>query len=144
MGKEDENPPDLRHPGESRGGDPRLGDPEDQALANENSPEFRAYMDEVYRRLPTYARRAATIPPGEKGSIEWLARVGKYWWGAREQEHLPRCRVAELAGAHVNSVRLLEFGLALETELSPEFLQRYATALGHPELYEEFQQKFNP
>src|SRR3989344_7699371 len=117
-------------------------DAEDQAIANEESPEYRAYVEELWNRMPAHARRAATIPPNEPGSVEWLARVGKFWWEAREQTRLSRYQLAVRAGIKVNQVRFLEFGLAKPEELRDELLRDYAGALGKTDLYNDYQSRF--
>jgi len=119
-------------------------DIEDQELANRDSPEFKAYMAELRMRLPGYARRAATVPPGERDSVEWLGRMGKFWWEAREREGLSRSQVAKRMGVTANQIRFLEFGLAGSEELTIDFLGRYAAALGRPSLLEEFSATFAP
>lgn len=122
----------------------RFRDPENQALLNENSPEFRGYMDELYRRLPAYARRAATIPPGTRGSVEWFGEVGKFWWRAREESGLTRYQLAECSEVPVNRIRFLEFGLALPEEVDDESLRRYADVLGNCSLYDTYKHRFDP
>lgn len=107
------------------------------------SSDAKEYLEELYRRLPQYARRAAVVPPNETGSIEWFTAIGKFLWQAREGKKMSRYELAERAGIHVNEVRFLEFGLVSLDYLRSGVLKRYADALGRPELYSEFKQKFD-
>lgn len=106
-------------------------------------PDVKDYLDQLWARLPSYARRSAAVPPGDPSSIEWMGRVGKFWWELREQHNLSRYQVADLMGAHINEVRFFEFGLAMPEVALSDFPKSYAEALGKPELYEEFREKFN-
>lgn len=109
--------------------------------SKQESSDFTEYLDELRRRLPEYARRAAAVSPEAKGSIEWLARIGKFWWEAREREGLSRYQVAEKLDVPVNSVRFLELGIASLDEVA-NLPPKYATALGRPELYSRFIEQF--
>lgn len=133
-------------------------DPQDQALLNRNSPEFRAYTDELYRRMPTMARLAALIAPGQPGSVEWLGRIGRFWWEAREETGLSRTEVAKRMNIDINTVRFVEFGygypelglVSPEGRINPtsiaesDFPGRYAEALGRVDLLPTFRARFSP
>ena len=104
-------------------------------------------------RIREYALHAAVVPADERGSVEWVEKIGKFWWEAREQEGLTRDDVASRMGEDVNGVRFLEYGVGYEelhlsyngstlTALDLEFAQRYANALGKPELFEAFKERF--
>jgi hypothetical protein len=105
------------------------------------SPEFRQYLDELWRRLPSYARRAASVPPEERFSVEWYHRIGDFWEQAREAASLTRYEIADIMNIPVNRIRFFELGMA-----SPEDLQLlpplYAGVLRSPELYFRFDQQF--
>jgi hypothetical protein len=119
---------------------------EDQAGSNrgQSSADSRIYMDELWRRLRVFSTRSAGIPADERGSFEWLAAAGAFWWEARERAGLTREEVAHQLGAPVNQIRFLEFGLVTSHELSERLLRRYARALGEPGLYEQFHERFEP
>ena len=117
---------------------------EDQAIANRNSAEFRAYVDELWRRLRVFSKRSATIPPAERGSFEWLSAAGGFWKSARERAGLSTQDVAVPLGLTVNQVRFLELGLVSRHELSEQRLRKYALTVGDPELYDRFCEQFEP
>lgn len=104
--------------------------------------EPRAVLDEMWRRLRVFSKQAATIPSDERGSFEWLAAAGAFWWAAREAAGLSREDVARQAGITVNKVRFLEFGLPMPRELTERRLRPYASALGEPELYDQYRARF--
>lgn len=104
------------------------------------SPEVTQYFDELRKRLPGYAQRAAEVPAGAAESVEALEQLGTWWQQAREQNGLSRRQVAERMGVEINQVRFVELGLATAEDLQGEFLQRYAEALGDPELYQQYLQ----
>jgi hypothetical protein len=114
---------------------------DDKATANRNSAE-RAYMDELWRRLRVFSKRSAAIPADERGSFEWLASAGAFWWQARERAGVSREDLATDLGIAVNQVRFLEFGLGARRELSERSLRPYAQALGAADLYEQFRDRF--
>lgn len=107
------------------------------------SPEFDQYLEELRERLPGYGRRAAGVTPKARGSVEWLGRIGKFWWEARERKSLTRQQVAERSSIPVNKVRFLEVGLATWDEIQDtELLQSLAAALEEPALYEQCKNQF--
>lgn len=112
-----------------------------EVLEHLNSPEFRQYMDELWRRLPGYAARAAAIKPEASGSVEQLGRMGKFWWQIREAAHLSKYQMAERVGVHVNQVRLFEVGLGSDEDVE-RLPVSYANALGRPDLYVQFLKRF--
>ncbi len=99
-------------------------------------------MDELWRRLQVFSKRAAAIPAEERGSFEWLSSAGAFWWQARERAGLSRQDLAQGLGIPVNQVSFLEFGLVMPQELSERSLRSYARALGAPDLYEQFRERF--
>src|SRR5713226_7065290 len=101
-------------------------------------------MDELWRRLRVFSKRSAAIPADERGSFEWLAAAGAFWWEARERACLAREDVAQQLGLSANQVRFLEFGLITPQELSERRLRTYSRALGDPGLYEQFRERFEP
>lgn len=123
-----------------------------------DSPDIQEYQEELFKRLVVYARLAAFIPKEAPGSVEWLGRIGKFWWEAREQSGLDRYQMAERMDVHVNSVRFVEVGIGYpelglitpDGKVSPEavgeseFPRKYAQALGNPEFYNQFLEKFIP
>jgi Helix-turn-helix domain len=117
---------------------------DDQALANRNSAEFRAYVDELWRRLRVFSKRSAAIPAQERGSFEWLSAAGAFWRQARERASLSPADVAEQLGVSVNQVRFLELGLVAPNELSERRLRAYARTVGDPDLYDQFRDQFEP
>jgi helix-turn-helix protein len=117
---------------------------ENQATANRSSAEFRAYVDELWRRLRVFSKRSAAIPAQERGSFEWLSAAGAFWRQAREQASLSREELAEHIGVSVNQVRFLELGLVTPNELSERRLRDYARTVGDPDLYDQFRDQFEP
>jgi hypothetical protein len=115
---------------------------EDRTTPNRNSAEFRAYLDEVWRRLRLFSKRTAAIPPDERGSSEWLSAAGTFWKAARERAGLSAQDVAPRLGLSVNQVRFLELGLVTRNDLSEQRLREYARTVGDPELYEVFRKRF--
>jgi hypothetical protein len=110
--------------------------------ANRDSPEFRAYVDEMWRRLRVFSKRSAAIPANEHGSFEWLAAAGSFWWEARERAGFSRDEVARRLGVTAKDVRFLEFGLVTAKDLSERRLRGYAQALDDPDLYEHYHRRF--
>src|ERR1700716_2931195 len=106
---------------------------ENQAMANTNSAEFRAYVDELWQRLRVFSKRAAAIPAEEQGSFEWLSAAGAFWKSARERAGLSAEEVALQLGLPVNQVRFLELGLVTRHELSERRLRDYARTVGDPD-----------
>lgn len=122
-----------------------------------NDPEFKIYMEELWVRLPKFGELAASIPAEAPGSVEWLGRIGKFWWLAREQQGLTRREVAQRIGVETDAVRFLEFGMGYselgiidqDGKLNPSaavespLVGGYANALGRPELLEQFRDRFS-
>ncbi len=104
--------------------------------------ELRQYMEELWKRIPDHARRAASIKPGASGSVEWYAAIGRFWWEERNRAGLSRYQVAETMNVDVNRVRFLEVGVADPHDLRNGFLRMYAGALERPDLIDEFSQRF--
>lgn len=105
------------------------------------SPEFRAYLDQLWNRLPNYARRAAAIEPEEPYSVEWLAKAGRFWWDVREELGLSRHDAAEKVGIPINEVRFFELGLAEPIQVEDRAFS-YASVFNRPELYGQFCDSF--
>lgn len=101
----------------------------------------RQYVDELRRHLPDYARRAAEVPEGANGSVEWLRKVGNYWCGARRGFELTRKQASQALGISFFDLRFLEFGVR---EFDPDVYERYAQALGRPQFFTQFQAMFGP
>lgn len=101
-------------------------------------------MDELWRRLRLFSTRTAAIPADERGSFEWLAAAGVFWWEARERAGLSRAAAATQLGIPEMQLRFLEFGLVTPRELTAQRLHEYARILGDPELYAQFQCRFEP
>lgn len=115
----------------------------DTQTANRDTAESREYMDELWRRLRVFAKRSAAIPAEERGSFEWLSSAGAFWWQARERAGLSREDLAQSLGIKPNEVRFLELGLVnTSRELSERSLRAHAEALGSPDLYEQFCERF--
>jgi transcriptional regulator with XRE-family HTH domain len=89
-----------------------------------------------------FSTHSAAIPAKERASYEWLSSAGAFWWQARERAGMSRDDVAHGLGIPVNQVRFLEFGLVTPRELSERSLRAYARALGAPDLYEQFRERF--
>jgi hypothetical protein len=117
---------------------------EDQTVSNRNSAEFRAYVDELWRRLRVFSKRSAAIPAHERGSFEWLSAAGAFWRQARTAAGISREDLAEHLGVPVNQVRFLELGLVAPHELSERRLRDFANAVGDPDLYDQFREQFEP
>src|SRR5882762_725218 len=99
-------------------------------------------MDELWQRLRVFAKRSATIPADEHGSFEWLSSAGVFWCQARERAGISHEDLAHNLGIRTNQVRFLELGLVMPRELSERSLRAHAQALGAPELYEQFCERF--
>jgi hypothetical protein len=108
----------------------------------QSAADLRSYLDEMWRRLPDFAVRAATLPADERGSFEWQAAAGRFWWTAREQAGLTRDEAARRLGCSVNELRLLEFGLLTRRAFGGRRLRAYAQRLGDADLYTQFQDRF--
>ncbi len=102
------------------------------------------HLEELERRLPIHARRAAAIPGGAPYSVEYLLRTGTYLSKARQATGLSRRELADRMGVYASRVRFSELGLLAGDEVNEIdwFSQLYAAALGKPELYAEFQRQF--
>ena len=112
------------------------------SAAQRDSAEFRAYVDEMWRRLRVFSKRSAAIPADAHGSFEWLSAAGSFWWEARERAGLSREQVATRLGITASDVRFVEFGLVTPRDLSEKRLRAYAQALDDPELYEHYRRRF--
>ena len=106
------------------------------------SEELREYMDELWKRLPEHARRAASVKPDAHRSVEWYASVGKFFRQEREGAGLNRYEVAKKMGVPVNVIRFLEVGIPTDEELSSDFVLKYARAIGKPGLWASFENHF--
>lgn len=115
--------------------------PDIQISPEQERDDMMTYLDELEKRLPRYAQRSAALRPEEPGSVEWSRAVGKYWRNARETHNLSRYGLAARTNTHVNNIRFLEGGL-VEMEELQGFLEPYAQAIGDPNLYTEFSQRF--
>lgn len=100
------------------------------------------YLDELHERLHSFAERAAAVPAGEHGSVEWVREIGRFWRGLRESEGTSRYETAYRLGIHVNELRLFESGVTVSNLISGDFPLRYAQTLGKPDVYPEFCQRF--
>ncbi len=107
------------------------------------SPDGRAHLDELIKRLPGYADRAYAVPPGMPGSIEWLGGVGKYWTEAREKQNLNRPQFSRRIGVPSSDLMFFEIGLAGPDVALSSLPRRYAETLGKPELYDRYRERFN-
>ena len=82
------------------------------------------------------------MPADERGSFEWLAAAGQFWWQAREAAGVSRADAASALQCSVNRLRLLEFGLVTPRTFSAGRLRRYAGRLGDAELYTQYRERF--
>jgi Helix-turn-helix domain len=99
-------------------------------------------MDELWRRLRVFSKHAAAIPAEERGSFEWLSSAGAFWWQARQQAGMSRQDLAQQLGITEHQLCFREFGLVTPRELSERSLRACARALGAPDLYEQFHERF--
>jgi hypothetical protein len=106
------------------------------------TPEMQEFVEELRKRLPAYAAEVGAVPANEPGSVEWLLRVGRFWWEARERCKLTRADVARKMGVDSNRVTLFEVGLADVADAMNGFVDDFAAALGEPKLVSEFDRKF--
>src|SRR5690348_18326035 len=97
--------------------------------------DLRPYLDELWARLPAFADSAAGLPAEERGSIEWLAAAGAFWWRAREDAELSLEHAAEVLKCSVNEVRLMEYGIVSPSTFGPHRLHHYSGRLGDHDLY---------
>jgi hypothetical protein len=112
------------------------------ASRNPGAAELRSFLDEMWRRLPDFAVRAARLPAEERGSYEWQAAAGRFWWIAREEAGLSPAEGAQALGCSINELRLMEFGFLTQRAFGSRRLRTYANRLGEPDLYEQFQNRF--
>lgn len=108
------------------------------------SQEMDDYLRKLKERLPRYAQIAAGVEPGAKGSAEWLQRIGRFCWEARERAGLLRADVAERMEVDPHSITMLDCGVADETELNEDFLRKFFEAVGDPSLFDKFIEEFGP
>jgi hypothetical protein len=99
-------------------------------------------MDELWQRLRLVSRGAARVPAAAPGSVDWLARVGRFWWQARERAGVSRAELAARLDCPVNQLRFFEFGLFSPEELGGGLVHEYARALGEPDLVGRFREEF--
>jgi hypothetical protein len=101
------------------------------------------YLEEMYKRLPEHADRAATIPPREIGSAEWFVATGLWWREQRVAQRVHTTNVAPQVGLGINGFLSFELGLGRISEVEGErsILPGLATALGSPDLYGQYQEK---
>jgi hypothetical protein len=104
--------------------------------------ELRTYLDELWRRLPAFARNAAGLPPDAPGSPEWLEAAGRYWWHAREESGVSREDAARVLGCTEDQLRLMEFGIIAPSTFARRRLHAYGTRLGYPDLYDRYHAHF--
>lgn len=108
----------------------------------EEPDHLKVYMDKMWKRIPDFARRAAVVPPGSIGSVEWLSVVGKYWLRARTEQGVNVDEMASKLGMDPDELRLFEYGIGTQREVTGDLPERYAQALGQPDLYPRFQREF--
>jgi hypothetical protein len=113
-------------------------EPAGRRASNDN----RAYLDELWQCLPAFAVNAAGLPAEERGSFEWLAAAGRFWWVARESAELSREEAATTLGCSVYRLRLLEFGLVTPRSFSSGRWRAYASQLGDAGLYDQYRERF--
>lgn len=105
--------------------------------------EFSGFIDGVLDRLPEYFHRAATIPPGAHGSVEWSARAGRFLEGMRRETGLTRTQVAANMEVNPNLVRYLEQGMATLPEYKGDLPKIFAGGIGHPAVYRLYDLMFH-
>lgn len=108
----------------------------------ELTPQEKQDATELLFRIYAYISRAAELEPGTFGSIEWLHGVAQFWRKAREYAELTIEQVAEVAGVGKSEVLFLEMGLFDPSVVCGGLGERYAEAVGKPDLYKEFYDKF--
>jgi hypothetical protein len=115
---------------------------EQRPSGSPSAAELRAFLDEMWRRLPEFAMQSAGLPAEERGSFEWQAAAGRFWWVAREEAGLSHSEAAQALGCSANELRLMEFGLLTRRAFAGRRLRAYAQRLGEPDLYDQFQSRF--
>lgn len=107
-----------------------------------DTAELRIYLDELWRGLPRFAKHGAGLPAEERGSFEWLAAAGRFWWTAREDADFDRDHAARVLGCSLERLRLMEYGLVSPLAFGVRRLRAYSARLGHPHLYDTFRDHF--
>jgi hypothetical protein len=115
---------------------------ERQATGTPSAAELRDYLGEMWKRLPAFALKSAGLPAEERGSYEWQAAAGRFWWVAREEAGLSRVEAAQALGCSVNKLRLFEFGFLSPRTFGRRRLRAYAERLDEPDLFDQFQNRF--
>lgn len=115
---------------------------ESDALAQ----EARAEQD-IYDRYIAFALRERQVPSGEKGSMEWVRGLGSFLQSERVARSQSRLQVAQTMGMPAAIVEYLELGLLFDTEITEltnpnGILERYASALNDPQLFERCRDQF--
>ena len=103
-----------------------------------DASELRTYLDELWGRMPAFSKYAAGLPAEERGSLEWLAAAGRFWWSAREDAGLSRDEAARALRCSVNRLRLMEYGIVAPGAFGSRRLRQYAECLGAGALYDRF------
>lgn len=103
---------------------------------NPNSPEAKAHKTELYSRLQAVTRSTQDLNPTDIGSPEWRQANGQFWRSARTETRIPLTEVASKIGVRPDVLRFVDTGLILDPELG--LLEKYAQALGKPELLGDF------
>lgn len=105
--------------------------------------EFSGFIDGVLDRLPEYVHRAATLPPGAYGSVEWSIRAGRFLEGMRRETGLTRTQVAANMGVNPNLVRYLEQGMATLPEYQGDLPKRFVEGIGQPAVHRLYDLMFH-
>ena len=104
--------------------------------------DLRAFLDELWRTVPRFSKQSAGLPAEERGSFEWQAAAGQFWWAAREDSGMSPEDAAPALGCSVNRLRLLEFGLVTPRAFAAHRLRKYAASLGDQDLYDQYVVRF--
>ena len=84
------------------------------------------------------------------GNVNWeglnnfVDGVSNFWRNARLASGLTRIELAAKMGVDLEGVAALETGWWEKSEMNRWFLTKFATAVGKPELYDEFLNTFFP
>lgn len=110
-----------------------------------DSPEARAHNEELYSRLREQAHRSKELSRDDIGSPEWRMASGIFWSKARTEARKQLTDVASEMGVRPDVLRFMDAGLIREPELLGGLLERYAQALGRPELLRDYAERLqNP
>jgi hypothetical protein len=115
---------------------------QEQPSRKRGTSDNRAFLDELWRCLPTFAVQSASLPAEARGSFEWLAAAGQFWWTAREEAGVSREDAARALGCSTDRLRLLEFGLVSPGAFATRRWRGYASRLGDPGLYQQYRDRF--